>query len=367
MNAYAIDFGVSIPDKVNIALEPNKRSLLFDYLKCFDKEQQYYIINQLCDNKCFSNYEKHEEILMLKNKLNERFASHKTHNQIKNKMYYHVLVETNEKKGSKYAVHIFKDIEDANTLIDDICKPFIEGKEFIIDGYFLTKKDVRRFLIRSSQEKLETYVKYEYQALPPNIIMTITDKNVISNNKYTKDITKEIMERSMEKLNKDAENKVGMTDEDLSKRVFIVHGHNELMRSKVELLVKNLGYDPVVLSKQPNTGESIIEKIEREAKDIAYAIVIYSSCDLGNEKDKAKEGLNPRARQNVVFEHGYMCARLTRSKVCALVEEGVEIPGDLAGIVYEEYDDKNAWQIKIAQDMKAAGLNIDLNSLQGSF
>lgn len=37
MNAYGIDYGVQIPDDVTISQEPNKRSLLFDYLKCFEK------------------------------------------------------------------------------------------------------------------------------------------------------------------------------------------------------------------------------------------------------------------------------------------------------------------------------------------
>ena len=33
--------------------------------------------------------------------------------------------------------------------------------------------------------------------------------------------------------------------------------------------------------------------------------------------------LKPRARQNVVFEHGYLIGKLGRNKVCALVKEEV--------------------------------------------
>lgn len=363
MNAYAIDFNASIPDKVNIALEPNKRSLLFDYLKCFDTEQQYYIINQLCENECFINYEKKEDILILKNRLRERLTSNKITNQKRTEMYYHVLVETNEKKGSKYVELICKDMANLNTIICDICKPFISGQEFMIDGYFLTKKEVHRLKVCCSQEKLEKYVKYEYDALPPNIIMTITDKNIIENDKYTKDITKEVLEQSRELKNKGNEMNRAPVKGGFSKRVFIVHGHEELMRSKVELLIKNLGYEPVVLFKQPNMGNSIIEKIEREAKNIAYAIVLYSACDLATEKERVNKELKPRARQNVVFEHGFMCASLSRSKVCALIEEGVEIPGDLDGVVYVKYDNKDAWQLSVAKEMMAAGLDVDLKGL----
>lgn len=139
-----------------------------------------------------------------------------------------------------------------------------------------------------------------------------------------------------------------------SKRVFIVHGHDTAIRSQVELFIKTLGYTPVVLFKQPNAGCTIIEKIEREANDLAFAIILYTACDLGNDKLHAYEHLNPRARQNVVFEHGYMCA---------LVDSDVEVPGDMSGIVYVPFDDKGAWQIAVAKEMKAAGLDVDLNKL----
>ena len=96
---------------------------------------------------------------------------------------------------------------------------------------------------------------------------------------------------------------------------------------------------------------------------MAFAIILYTACDLGNDKLHAYEHLNPRARQNVVFEHGYMCALLGRQNVCALVDSDVEFPGDMSGIVYVSFDDKGAWQITVAKEMKAAGLDVDLNKL----
>ena len=73
------------------------------------------------------------------------------------------------------------------------------------------------------------------------------------------------------------------------------------------------------------------------------------------------EHLIPRARQNVVFEHGYMCALLGRQNVCALVDSDVEFPGDMSGIVYVSFDDKGAWQIAVDKEKKAAELDVDMN------
>jgi predicted nucleotide-binding protein len=51
-----------------------------------------------------------------------------------------------------------------------------------------------------------------------------------------------------------------------------------------------------------------------------------------------------RARQNVVFEHGYLIGKLGRSRFAAIVKNDVEIPNDISGIVYIAMDDKGNWK-----------------------
>lgn len=147
-----------------------------------------------------------------------------------------------------------------------------------------------------------------------------------------------------------------------SKNIFIVHGHDEVKRVVVEAFIRSINYNPIVLFKEPSIGQTIIEKIESNAENICFAIVIYTSCDLGKAKECSD--LTPRARQNVVFEHGYMCAHLGRKKVVALLENGVEQPGDLEGVIYIKLDDAGVWQIKVAQEMNAVGLDVDLKNIK---
>lgn len=147
-----------------------------------------------------------------------------------------------------------------------------------------------------------------------------------------------------------------------TKKVFIVHGHDTNVRNEVELFIRSIGYEPIILCKRADKGDTIIEKIEREAKDVCFAIVIYTSCDLG--KDKTSNELKPRARQNVVFEHGFMCAHLGRTRVCALLEDGVEQPGDLQGVIYKALDTSGVWRYQIADEMKAVGLDVDKNIIK---
>ena len=70
-----------------------------------------------------------------------------------------------------------------------------------------------------------------------------------------------------------------------------------------------------------------------------------------------------RARQNVVFEHGFLIAKLGRRNVCALVKDKLEIPNDISGVVYIPMDSHKAWQIALAKELRQAGYDIDMNEV----
>jgi predicted nucleotide-binding protein len=146
-------------------------------------------------------------------------------------------------------------------------------------------------------------------------------------------------------------------------RIFIVHGHDDLTKTKTARFIEKLGFDAVILHEQPSGGRTVIEKIEA-CTDVGFAIILYTPDDQGNSKDGAAKGeLNHRARQNVVFEHGYLMAKLGRGRVVPLVSGKVELPSDISGVVYVTRSD---WQIDIAKEMKNAGYAIDFNKIVGN-
>lgn len=142
--------------------------------------------------------------------------------------------------------------------------------------------------------------------------------------------------------------------------VFIVHGHDELARSEAARFVESLGLKAVILHEQINQSQTIIEKFEKHASEVAFAVVLLTADDVGYAKDNPNS-VKFRARQNVIFELGYFSAALTRKKVCVLYKEGVEIPNDFAGVVYTPMDNSGGWKLTLAKEMKASGLSIDLN------
>lgn len=142
-----------------------------------------------------------------------------------------------------------------------------------------------------------------------------------------------------------------------NKKVFIVHGHNENIRDKVDAFVRRIGLEPVILCNEASRGQSILEKIISYS-DVGFALVLYTGCDEGRLKG-SKEVIKPRARQNVVFEHGYMIAHLSKDKVVALLEDNsIETPGDYAGVVYIKLSDSD-WETQVKRELHAAGIEYD--------
>lgn len=143
----------------------------------------------------------------------------------------------------------------------------------------------------------------------------------------------------------------------LSRRVFVVHGHDGEARETVARFLAKLGFEPIILHEQANQGRTIIEKFEAHG-DVGFAVVLLTPDDEG----RAKGGeLQSRARQNVVLELGYFIGKLGRGKVCALKRGELELPSDYLGVVWEKMDDGGGWRQALGRELQAAGHVIDWN------
>jgi len=145
-----------------------------------------------------------------------------------------------------------------------------------------------------------------------------------------------------------------------SNDIFIVHGHNNEIKTEVAFTISKLGLNPIILHEQPNAGKTIIEKIEAHS-NVGFAIVLITDDDIG--KSKTEIAYRSRSRQNVVLELGYFIAKLGRDKVCPLYFKGVELPSDIQGLLYVEIDRAETWKIKLVKELKSAGYNVDANKI----
>lgn len=175
-----------------------------------------------------------------------------------------------------------------------------------------------------------------------------------------KDITNTVFDRARSSISSSIPpQKKAVKSENLDfSKVFVVHGRDDLAKTEAARFIEKLNLSAIILHEQASGGKTIIEKIE-ENTNCGFALVIYTACDIGGVLGSSEQ--KHRARQNVVFEHGYLIAKLGRQNVCALVKNDVEIPNDISGIVYIPMDAAGAWKLAVAKELRNAGHQIDMN------
>lgn len=141
-------------------------------------------------------------------------------------------------------------------------------------------------------------------------------------------------------------------------KVFIVHGHDNETKQEVARFIESLGLKTIILHEQASRSMTIIEKIEHYSNEANFAVVLYTPCDKGRSAKETNIPARDRARQNVVFEHGYLMANIGRGNVCALVKGEIETPSDISGVVYTQLDANGGWKIELIKELKACGYTI---------
>jgi predicted nucleotide-binding protein len=148
-----------------------------------------------------------------------------------------------------------------------------------------------------------------------------------------------------------------------SKKVFVVHGHDDVAKTNLEVFLHEVGLEPVVLHRQADQGLTVIEKFEKHS-EVGYAFILLTPdeaayLDGDAQKPESERKIEWRARPNVIFEFGYFIGKLGRSRVCCLYTGNVSLPSDVNGMIYKRYE-KSIEEVgySIIKDLKAAGYGV---------
>ena len=149
----------------------------------------------------------------------------------------------------------------------------------------------------------------------------------------------------------------------INNKVFVVYGHDEQARARLDAMLRRWGLEPLILDQLPSEGQTIIEKLEKYTGEVKFGVVLATPDDEGFRRNHPDEKAL-RARQNVVLELGMLLSTLGRSKVAILLhqQENMERPSDIQGLIYIPFKDnleKDAGLL-LAKEMTAAGYQIDV-------
>lgn len=248
-------------------------------------------------------------------------------------------------------------------LILRFIEPYEQGRSIFINGKNIEPVDIERIKITQSEALIESYIQQIRMEDQGGALMLFAGISITGRAmSRTQDVTddyiagapgyKKALTIAPSKANKSGKK---------PHQVFIVHGRQEAAKVSAARFVEKLGFEAIILHEKASAGRTIIEKIEHYT-DVGFAIILYTPDDVGDIKSENIK-LKMRARQNVVFEHGYLIGKLGRSNVSALVEGDVELPNDISGVVYVTLDASAAWQLQLAKEMKQCGYDIDMNKL----
>lgn len=157
----------------------------------------------------------------------------------------------------------------------------------------------------------------------------------------------------------------GFTGAAVSRKVFVVYGHDDKARTELEAMLRRWALEPLILDQLASGGQTIIEKLESVRREASFAVVLATPDDEGHRKDHPEEKAF-RARQNVVLELGMVLSVLGRKKVAVLLKTGVEMerPSDIQGLIYIAFkDDVKEAALTLAKEINAQGIPIDLSKV----
>lgn len=115
--------------------------------------------------------------------------------------------------------------------------------------------------------------------------------------------------------------------------VFITHGRAQDWRAVQAYIEKDAKLPTIELAQEPNSGQTIIEKLETGAAKCDSAVIVMTGDDLAGDE--------VRVRENVMHEIGYFHGRYGRKRVVLLHEDGVHVPTNLAGVAYVPFPKGN--------------------------
>ncbi|ENM5768252.1 nucleotide-binding protein [Vibrio mimicus] len=281
--------------------------------------------------------------------------------------YYHVILETKEKDAKKRPVSVFWfDCQDLEELDEDIITPYVKRSTLYIDGRQIDFSNIQALTIKKSSSPIDHLVRQANARTAPGVFVVFTRGNVVRSDRDLENVTKSIVKAKQKELESSLVAAQPAASSSLSNsgdsnKVFIVHGHDNEAKLDMARFIEKAGLEAIVLHEQVSAGNTIIEKIEAN-NDVGFAVVLYTPCDVGARNSQDME-LLPRARQNVVFEHGYFIGHLGRNRVSAFVKSDIEKPNDISGVVYTELDHAGAWKVTLLKELKAAGYQVDPNAL----
>ena len=123
----------------------------------------------------------------------------------------------------------------------------------------------------------------------------------------------------------------------LEKNVFVVHGHDSNALEELQSILGKHQVQAKVLKEELKNAAHILTALEDLLRECTAGFILATPDDEGRS-GKEESRVEPRARENVIFETGLLFAKFrTFDRVAILLKEPLILPSDLHGVYHQRF------------------------------
>ena len=164
-------------------------------------------------------------------------------------------------------------------LIKRYVEPYIYGEAIVINGTTINPNELWRVRISKSDDSISSIVdeikqQDEMDNSPFRLLRSSPEWRAIDKLEDVTDNYINVAPGSKKREELVKENEIDMS------KIFIVHGHDTELKNDVELFIRSINLEPIVLHREIDEGLTVIEKFEKHS-DVKYAIILLTPDDIG--------------------------------------------------------------------------------------
>ena len=148
------------------------------------------------------------------------------------------------------------------------------------------------------------------------------------------------------------------------RKVLVLCGRDERELADLAAMLRRWQVEPLILGHLPFEAETIIEELAHYREDVAFGVVLATPDDEGHRRGRPDES-RPRVGQSVVLELGMLASPgLGRARVAILLQDGMERPSDIEGLIYIGFRDSvTEAGTELARELTRNGIPIAIHNL----
>lgn len=134
------------------------------------------------------------------------------------------------------------------------------------------------------------------------------------------------------------------------KECILIHGHDKTFTLQVDKYLRDsFDLKAIIVEDEHDRHASLLLKFA-SLSEADFAVALWTADDLGGTVNSPMESYKERARQNVIFETGFLMGKLDINKVIVILEHGVEKPSNMGGFVCIPRSD---WKDRLRKNVEA--------------